>query len=76
MVHTSLPNELQQPFDKQVMAAIDELGDIFKYNTDMNSGNPLGTCAYYDYLYHSASFLKVTCSHSLGARYDWWWREE
>jgi choline dehydrogenase len=54
MVHTTLPNELQQPFDQNVLAAIDELGGNFKYNPDMNSGKPLGVGVYFEHLYHFA----------------------
>lgn len=43
MTRISLPNQLQKPFDENVFAAADELGGIFEFNLDMNSGKPLGT---------------------------------
>ncbi|KAF5349565.1 hypothetical protein D9756_008826 [Leucocoprinus leucothites] len=42
MTLTSLPGHLQA-IDNRVIAAADELGGDFKFNLDMNSGNPLGT---------------------------------
>jgi hypothetical protein len=40
--HITLPNQLQKLFDQKCFEAAAELGGNFKYNIDMNSGNPLG----------------------------------
>jgi choline dehydrogenase len=50
MTRISLPNQLQRIFDKRCFEAADELGGNFKFNLDMNSGNPLGTGEYFGYL--------------------------
>lgn len=42
MTRISPPNHIQQ-IDDRVFAAADELGGEFKFNLDMNDGNPLGT---------------------------------
>jgi hypothetical protein len=45
-IRVSLPNDFQKIFDVKFFEAADELGGDFKFNADMNSGNPLGSSEY------------------------------
>lgn len=48
----SLPNRVENPFDRNVFAAANELGGIFNVTLDWNSGNPLGTGKCFEYFYY------------------------
>jgi choline dehydrogenase len=60
-IRVSLPNDFQKIFDVKFFQAADELGGIFNYNVDMNSGNPLGSSGCFKCLsYYMLNELKLS----------------